>query len=123
MGNKKIVVLFPGANYSTDFPLLYYAGFKFEVRGYEKIAISYEDLLKQDKSLEECIKDVRNLALIQLQNFDLSEYDDIVFVSKSLGTVVAGWIEEKLRIKARHIYLTPIKETLAYIQHKKILSL
>lgn len=85
MGNKRIVVLFPGANYSTDFPLLFYAGFKFEVRGYKKVAISYEDLLKQDKSLQECIADVKNLALIQLQNFDLSEYDDIVFVSKSLG--------------------------------------
>lgn len=60
-----------------------------------------------------------NLALIQLQSFDLSKYDDIVFVSKSLGTVVAGWVEEKLCIKARHIYLTPIKETLPYIQHEK----
>lgn len=43
MKDKKIVVLFPGANYSTDYPLLYYAGFKFEVRGYERTAISYED--------------------------------------------------------------------------------
>lgn len=119
MGDKKIVVLFPGANYSTDFPLLYYAGFKFECRGYEKVAISYEDLLKEDKSSEELIKDVRTLALAQLQSFDLSKYNDIVFVSKSLGTVVAGWIEEKLRIKARHIYLTPITETFPYIQHKK----
>ncbi|MEG0773385.1 hypothetical protein [Clostridium sp.] len=119
MGDKKIVILFPEANYSTDCPLLYYSGFKFEVRGYEKIAISYENLLKQDKSLEDCIKDIKNLALTQLQNFDLSKYDDIVFISKSLGIIVAGWVEEKLRIKARHIYLTPIRETLPYIQHEK----
>lgn len=69
--------------------------------------------------MEGCIKDIRNLALTQLQQLDLSKYDDIVFVSKSLGTVVAGWVEEKLCIKARHIYLTPIKETLPYIQHGK----
>lgn len=119
MGDKKIVVLFPGVNYSTDCPLLYYAGFKYEIQGYEKVAISYEDLLKQDKSLEGCIKDIKNLTLTQLQQFHLSKYDDIVFVSKSLGTVVAGWVEEKLCIKARHIYLTPIKETLPYIQHEK----
>lgn len=119
MGDKKIVVLFPGANYSTDCPLLYYAGFKFEVRGYEKVAISYECILKQDKSFEEFMEDIKNLSLTQLQRFDLSKYDDIVFISKSLGTVVAGWIEEKLCIKVRHIYLTPIKETLSYIQHEK----
>ncbi|QAA32630.1 hypothetical protein [Clostridium manihotivorum] len=119
MENKKIVVLFPGAKYSTDCPLLYYAGFKFEVRGYAKLAISYGDLLKQDILIDECIEDIKNLTLIQLQQLDLSKYDDIVFVSKSLGTVVAGWVEEKLCIKVRHIYLTPVEETLPYIQHEK----
>ncbi|ERI92376.1 hypothetical protein HMPREF1982_02358 [Clostridiales bacterium oral taxon 876 str. F0540] len=31
MNDKKIVVLFPCGNYSTDSPLLYYAGFKLQV--------------------------------------------------------------------------------------------
>lgn len=119
MNDKKMVVIFPGGNYSADCPLLYYAGFKFEVRGYEKVAISYGDLVKRAKSLDECIEAVKSAVLTQLQSFDLSKYDDIVFVSKSFGTVVAGWIEEKLCIEARHIYLTPIKETLPYIQNKK----
>ncbi|WAG63429.1 hypothetical protein LL037_13090 [Clostridium estertheticum] len=114
-----MVVLFPGGNYSTDCPLLYYAGLKFEYRGYEKVAISYGDLLKQHTSLDECIDDVKSAVLMQLQAYDLSKYDDIVFVSKSFGTVIAGWIEEKLCIEVRHIYLTPIKETLPYIQNEK----
>jgi len=119
MGDKKIVVIFPGGNYSIDCPLLYYSGFKFEARGYEKVAIRYGDLLKRDKTLDECIENIKSVVLTQLQAHDLSKYDDIVFVSKSLGTVVAGWIEEKLCIEARHIYLTPIKETLPYIQNGK----
>lgn len=119
MGDRKIVVIFPGRNYSTDCPLLYYAAFKFEVRGYEKVAISYGDLLKQNKSLDECMEDIKSTVLTQLQAFDLAKYDDIVFVSKSLGTVVAGWIEEELCVEVRHIYLTPIKETLHYISHEK----
>lgn len=57
--------------------------------------------------------------LSQLQNFNLPKYDDIVFVSKSLGTVVAGWVEEELCIKVRHIFLTPIEETLPYIKYGK----
>lgn len=119
MVDKKIVVIFPGGNYNADRPLLYYAGFKYEVRGYEKVAISYNDLVKRDKPLVEYIEEINNSVLIQLEAFDLSKYDDIVFVSKSLGTVVAGWVEEKLNIKVRHIYLTPIKETLPYIKNAK----
>ncbi|WP_291574707.1 hypothetical protein [Clostridium sp. UBA4548] len=119
MGDKKVVVIFPGANYSVDCPLLYYAGFKFELRGYEKVAINYKNFLKQDKSFEECVRDIKNSVLAQLQNFGLPKYDDIVFISKSLGTVIAGWIEEELCIKARHIFLTPIEETLPYIKYGK----
>lgn len=119
MGDKKIIMIFPGVNYSIDCPLLYYAGFKFEVRGYEKVAISYGDLLKQDKSIDECVEDIKNAVLMQLKAIDLSQYGDIVFVSKSLGTVIAGWMDEKLCVGARHIYLTPIKETLPYIKNGK----
>ena len=32
-----------------------------------------------------------------------------------MGTVIAGWLEDKLNIKVRHIYLTPIEDTLTYI--------
>lgn len=119
MDDKKIVVIFPGRNYSTDCPLLYYAGFKHEVRGYEKISINYGDLLKRDKSLDESVEDIRSAVLLQLKDIDLSKYKDIVFVSKSLGTVIAGWVEEKLGVRVRHIYLTPLKETLPYIQNGK----
>lgn len=119
MDDKKIVVIFPGGNYSTDCPLLYYAGFKFEGQGYEKISINYGDLLKRDKSLDEYVKDIKSAVLVQLKDIDLSKYNDIVFVSKSLGTVIAGWVEEKLCVRVRHIYLTPIKETLLYIHNGK----
>jgi len=119
MVNKKIIVIFPGANYNSDCPLLYYAGFKYEMLGYEKVKISYNDLIKSEKTSIEYIEDINDYVLSQLQAFDLSKYDDIIFVSKSLGTIVAGWVEEKLSIKVRHIYLTPLKETLQYINNNK----
>lgn len=119
MSDKKIVVIFPGGNYSADCPLLYYAGFKFEVRGYEKVSISYGNLINKGNSVVECIEEIKRVVLLKLQDIDFSQYDDIVFVSKSVGTVIAGWIDENLCIKARHIYLTPIKETLPYIKNGK----
>lgn len=119
MGNKKMVVIFPGKNYSVDSPLLYYAGFKFETRGYEKLDISYGDSINKGNCFAEYIEYVRNEVLLKLQGINLTEYNDVVFVSKSMGTVVAGWIEEKLGIEVRQIYLTPIKETLPYIKNGK----
>lgn len=119
MGNKKLVVLFPGIHYSTDCPLLYYACFKFESRGYEKLAIDYGAILSQNKPSDENVKEVENNVLIKLKSINLPEYSDIVFVSKSLGTVIAGWVDDKLCIGARHIYLTPLKETLPFIHNKK----
>ena len=40
----------------------------------------------------------------------------MLFISKSLGSVVAGWIDDKLGLNARHIYLTPVRGTLPYIR-------
>ncbi|MDD3224114.1 MAG: hypothetical protein PHX70_05305 [Clostridium sp.] len=119
MNTKKLVVIFPGVNYSNDCPLLYYAGSKFEAQGYEKVAISYGNLVSLDKSLNECIENAKKFVIDKFRNIDLSQYGDIVFVSKSMGTVVAGWLEEKLNIKVRHIFLTPLKETLQYINRGK----
>ncbi len=119
MSDKRIVVIFPGVNYSKDCPLLYYAGFKFEARGYERVAIDYSDSLKRDKSLDEHMENVKSDVLTKLKAIDFSKYSDIVFVSKSIGTVIAGWADEKLSIGARHIYLTPLKETLPYIKKGK----
>ena len=42
-----------------------------------------------------------------------------MFVSKSIGTVLAGYIREELKLKnVRNIYLTPLPDTLPYIEGK-----
>jgi len=85
MGDKKIVVIFPGGNYSIDCPLLYYSGFKFEARGYEKVAIRYGDLLKRDKTLDECIENIKSVVLTQLQAHDLSKYKENISLKQIDG--------------------------------------
>lgn len=119
MEDKRIVVIFPGRNYSADKPLLYYAGFKFEVRGYEKLVIDYGDIAIKADSLSEFMDNIKDSILIQLDEINISDYNDIVFVSKSIGTIVAGWSDEMLGKKAKHIYLTPVTETLPYIKRNK----
>ena len=54
---------------------------------------------------------------------DLASYDEILFVSKSLGTVSAGWLadalEKEKRVKPgtiRHIFMTPLEQTFPYMR-------
>ncbi|MHC1748575.1 MAG: hypothetical protein AB9856_09365 [Cellulosilyticaceae bacterium] len=115
MTEKRLVVLFPGGNYSVDMPLLYYAEFIYEVRGYESLKVTYGNSSEKGKAFECWLEDVQHTVLEQLSQIDFSVYDDIVFVSKSIGTVIAGWIQHTMGIKVRNIYLTPLKETLPYM--------
>lgn len=114
--NDKILVLFPGRNYSTDAPLLYYAKKIYEKNGYEILPLVYENPPKDSPlSIPERIAFTKENVMKILEQTDWSSYQDIVFVSKSMGTVLAGEAAEKLSIPARHIYLTPLKQTLAYM--------
>ncbi|MCL2322048.1 MAG: hypothetical protein FWC47_08095 [Oscillospiraceae bacterium] len=116
---KNLIVLFPGANYCVSYPLLYYAAFKYEVNGYESIKLNYEICIKEDRSYEENIDIIKKFVLEQVNEIDFSIYKDILFVSKSLGTIIAGWLADMLAINIRQIYLTPVKETLQFLKRGK----
>ena len=121
---KNLIVLFPGAGYTVDKPLLYYAGFKYYIKGYKSLKINYGDCLKQDKPFPDIIEDIKNFVLNQVSEVDFASYDDILFVSKSMGTIIAGWLAEKLNINnIRHIYLTPVGDTLQFIKTGKNISI
>ena len=47
---------------------------------------------------------------------DLSDYEDVVFVSKSLGTYFSCKIKDELGIPARLVLYTPVEETVPYIK-------
>ena len=108
---KKIVISFPGGR-GYEIPLLYFGSKQFEDSGYEKIFINHPDSGEYsfDALLENAEKTIQSI------NFD--EYDDIVFIAKSIGTVVACTIKEKYNIPASLILFTPLNETLPYINCK-----
>ena len=89
--DKKLMVLFPGRGYTVSSPLLYYAHFKYERMGYEILRINYGDFNTFDEA--------KNNALGQVQELNFAKYDNVVFISKSMGTVIAGWIVEKIKHK------------------------
>ncbi|MCL2376457.1 MAG: alpha/beta hydrolase [Defluviitaleaceae bacterium] len=122
---KNLVILFPGGNYTTEKPLLHFAEFKYRaLKGYDCVKINYGDCLKKNLSPDEIIENIKSFILPQIEAIDFSSYDDIVFVSKSLGTIIAGWLTDKLNISnIRHIYLTPVEQTLPYITNNNNISM
>ena len=89
--SRKIVVTFPGGR-GSEIPLLYFGAKHYEDLGYEKIFVN--NPIIQDTSYEVLLNTLIDNAKMVLEASNLSEYDDIVFIGKSIGTVVACKIKE-----------------------------
>ena len=120
----KIAVLFPGIGYTCDRSLLYYAGRLAVSLEYEVVRVSYGGFPEGVKGNAEKMHQAFLLALEQterlLSSIDWSAYDDIVFIGKSVGTVVAGAYAEKNQLPARLVLLTPVMETFHFIRKPAI---
>lgn len=108
---KKIVISFPGGR-GYEIPLLYFSSKHFEDLGYEKLFINNPALgeIKYDMLYERAEK--------VIESINLEEYEDIVFIAKSMGTVVACKIKEVFHIPASLVLFTPLDDTLPYINNK-----
>ena len=118
---KKLAVIFPGAGYGLDCPLLYYADFLFETKGYERVHMKYLDILsRKDILLEEKIKMLREYTWNQVKDIDFAEYQEVIFLSKSIGAIEAGILSEKLGISIKHIFLTPVEDAATYLKEDSV---
>lgn len=120
----KLAVVFPGIGYNCDKPLLYYSSKAAKQLGYEIIRISYSNMPEGAKGSPEKMRLAFETALPQaeeqLKNVDLGEYEDLLFISKSIGTVVASAYEQKHGIAARNIFYTPVEDTFRFGAHRGI---
>jgi phosphoglycolate phosphatase len=117
MENKrKIGVIFPGIGYHCDKPLLYYGKKALAYRGYEIVEIKYKNV-KTGMKIDEAAESGYEEACAQLDGIfsDKEAYEDIVFISKSVGTYIAGRYSREHDIKVRNIFSTPLNETMKYI--------
>lgn len=116
----KLAVLFPGIGYTCDKPLLYYAGKLAQGLGYELKRVEYGNFPVGIKGDQEKMKAAFESALTQteqiLKDVDFAQYEDILFISKSVGTVVAACYRQKYHIACRSISFTPLEETFMFIE-------
>lgn len=127
--SKKIAILFPGVGYTCDRPLLYYSGRLAKQHGYQTMPVSYS-LPSADKNGKSAIKKEAGLKLsaktalaqVELLLSDISwkEYDEILFLSKSLGTVVSTAYAKKHGLSVKNVLFTPLKGTFQHAGGKCI---
>lgn len=113
----KIVIIFPGIGYHTDKPLLYYGRNVAKSLGYDNIInldYSYENKnIRGNKALMmEAYQSMFEQAKEALKDIEWSSYDDILFISKSVGTIIAtSYAKEMGLTDVRHVLYTPLEYT------------
>ena len=117
---SKIAVIFPGIGYHADKPLLYYSARMAEREfGYQIVRVEYstspENIKGDSKKIRQAVELYVSDALRCLQQADVKEAETILFLSKSIGTIVAGACASELGIKTKNIYYTPLEETFSII--------
>ena len=104
---NKLAVIFPGIGYSADKPLLHYSRRLAEKHGYEVIILPYSGFprkVKGDrKKMEECFHIAVRQSRKMLSDVNFPEYDDILFIGKSIGTVAVrpSPLRARLREKSK----------------------
>lgn len=118
---SRLCVLFPGLGYTCDKPLLYYSAKLAQRQGYEIRRLSYSDMpanAKKDPSaLALAISKATSQSFAALDAIDWSKYDQVLLISKSIGTQIACSYLAARRIPAASILLTPLEATFQYKVH------
>ena len=115
---RKTAIIFPGIGYHTDKPLLYFSKKLARENGYEIIEVPYGGFSSGIKGNKEKMQEAFNHAFTQtkevLKDQVFSADDDILVISKSIGTIVAAAWQKELGLPARNIYFTPLAETFLF---------
>lgn len=119
--SSTLTVLFPGASYPYEAPLLWYAQRGALAAGSDVLGLEYgywaaHEELNFDEDGERLVDEA--LAAISVAS-STSSYLSMVFVSKSMGTYIAGQAAQRLAdIPVRHLFLTPAPAAIPLMQEQ-----
>ena len=117
---KKIACLFPGIGYTCDKPLLYYSWKLLKSEGWEILPLQYSGFPSGVKGNEQKMRQAAEMALEQaekqLQDRNWSEYKEILFIGKSVGTVVCTAYAKQHRLNCCQILFTPVEATFQFVE-------
>ncbi len=124
MDNKKLAVIFPGMGYHSDKPLLYFSKRIARENGYEIIEVTYEfpykarEIMNDKVRMKEAFEIAAGQIKEQLGDISFADYSDVIFIGKSIGTALAAYYDNKLKVNARHLVFTPVPQTFEMLRKK-----
>lgn len=122
--SKSLAVIFPGLKYGHDKPLLHYARKAAQMSGKDVLCLNYEKKLDWDDIGKPIIDVVAEECLSILNKCIRKEYKSFYFLSKSIGTEVAGSTAEKFKCSnTKYFYLTPTYAAVKYICKSKCFAI
>ena len=114
----KLAVVFPGIGYTADKPLLYYTARLAKKYGYQIQTVSYGSLPENVKGDRAKMEQAFELAMKQteesLQNIDWNSYGSILFISKSIGTIISSAYASRHSLTVKNILFTPLTDTFSF---------
>lgn len=119
MGEMKLAVLFPGIGYHCDKPLLYYAAKLAKTEKYEVLPVPYTGFPEKVQGNMDKMRECLDIAWSQtnelLKCVDFSAYNNILFIGKSIGTIVGSAYAKENGFDVHSILLTPLADTFRYV--------
>ena len=116
--SRKVAVLFPGIGYHVDRPLLYYSKKLVITKGYECFCLEYTGIptgiFGNHEKIVNAIEIAYEQVKEQIDKLHLCESDEVLFISKSIGSALACRSINELRLPIKHVLYTPINETMDY---------
>ena len=117
---SKLAVFFPGIGYTVDKPLMYYSRKLAAEIGYEIRLLSYSGFPEKkrgdDDRMQKSVRIAIDQSREQMKDLDLSAYEDVLFIGKSIGTIASAvlYSESAAKDRIRLILYTPLEETFRF---------
>ena len=121
---RKLAIVFPGVGYNKDRPLLYYTGKLAKQCGYELVHLDFSGLnwskeaLKDREFLLRIVDVCLEKTQAGLERFGDISGDELVFISKSIGTVVANAFVAREGLKAKQICYSPLEMIREFVREE-----
>ncbi|MFS1515404.1 alpha/beta hydrolase [Bacillus sp. SCS-151] len=105
---KNLVIVLPGAGYTTRAPLLHFTTGLFYTKGFDVLHINYTFSSQEISDLSEIdfAKDVQVVIDNAIKN---KTYSNCYVVAKSIGTIALSYLLENIMLKdVKVVWLTPL---------------
>lgn len=114
-----LTVIFPGQAYFKDAPLMWYSALAAFEAGSDTLALEYDFQSNHTGVDGDSLNQTCEEVITSLEQFlDSRDYSKLIFISKSIGTLIVSRIcENHFSQVVGHIFQTPLRPTVEFMRN------